>query len=106
GVPSNPEIAVKMLNDLAAKGDQQAYISLADYHLAGEIIPVDVETARGYLEKAIEMGNPAGLVRLGDLYRVGAPGLTADIHRAMEFYNRAVALGVPGGERFLANVYL
>lgn len=106
GVPSSPETAIKMLNDLAAKGDPQAYISLADYYLRGEIIPVDVPVAMDYLEKSVESGNPTALVRLGDLYRTGAPGLTADIGRAMEYYNRAVELGAPGGERFLANVYL
>jgi TPR repeat protein len=106
GVPSSPETALDMLNELAARGDTQAYITLADYHLAGDIIPINAQTAIDYFEKAVDAGNPTGLVRLGDLYRNGFPGVTADINQALEYYNRAIELGAPGGERYLAAVYL
>ncbi|WP_193335474.1 tetratricopeptide repeat protein [Devosia beringensis] len=106
GVPSAPDTALQMLSDLAGNGDGQANITLADYYLSGDIIPINVDTARDYFQKAADSGNSAGLIRLGELYRLGAPGMPADVNRAIDYFNRAIELGAPGAERYLANIFL
>ena len=106
GVDSDPAAAVQMLEELGTKGDTQAYLALAEYNLRGEIIPLNVISAIDYLEKAVAAGNATGLLRLGDLYRVGATGLVPDATKALDYYNRAVEAGAAGAERYLGNLYL
>jgi TPR repeat protein len=70
----------------------------------------DIATARAYLERAAESGDPRALVALGDTYdpttlaRLGVVGLKGDETAARNFYSRALAAGVGGARERIASL--
>jgi TPR repeat protein len=68
----------------------------------------DIATARAFLKRAAEGGDPRALMALGDTYdpttlaRLGALGLKGDEAAARDYYSRALAAGVGGARERIA----
>lgn len=70
----------------------------------------DIATARAYLKRAVESGDPRALMALGDTYdpatlaRLGAVGLKGNEATARDYYSRALAAGVGGARERIASL--
>jgi TPR repeat protein len=68
----------------------------------------DIATARAFLQRAAESGDPRALMALGDTYdpttlaRLGAIGLKGDQDAARGYYSRALSAGVGGARERIA----
>lgn len=91
-----------LLEPVMASGDTWAMLQLADLYAKGAALPLDAEQARGYYERAADLGNAAGLSRLGVLYRDGLGTITRDRDRALQYFESAVAEGDGSGRIYLA----
>ena len=109
GISKDPARSQKLLEQLAAAGDDEAMVKLADGYAEGwEGAHKDLNKAKEwYVRAAAATDNPgAAYARLGDLYRKGGPGLAADGLKAKEWYEKAIATGFKSGAPMkLANLY-
>ena len=109
GISKDPARSRKLLEQLAAAGDDEAMLKLADGYAEGwEGDDKDLDKAKEwYLRAAAFTDSSAGAYsRLGDLYRKGGPGLAADVLKAKEWYEKAIATGFKSGAPMkLANLY-
>jgi TPR repeat protein len=103
GVPQDLALATSQLE---AVGDSSALLLLGDFYSRGEVTTPDPQRAIGYYEAAAANGSAGAFGRLGDLYRSGAPGLTADGAMALSFYEQAAAAGDAGAQRSMATMLL
>ncbi len=68
----------------------------------------DIATARAFLKRAAERGDPRALMALGDSYdpatlaHLGAVGLKGDEAAARGYYSRALSAGVGGARERIA----
>ena len=68
----------------------------------------DIATARAFLQRAAESGDPRALMALGDTYdpttlsRLGAVGIKGDEGTARGYYSKALSAGVGGARERIA----
>lgn len=96
----------EILRGLSEQGQPSAMVSLANMYRRGQGLPTDGAAARSLYERAAALGSADAMTRLGDLYRTGAPGLPADTHMAVQWYEAAIEGGDLWGAVDLAKLYL
>ncbi|MDJ0738710.1 MAG: tetratricopeptide repeat protein [Gammaproteobacteria bacterium] len=74
-------------------GNSEAAVELGTMYLLGDGVDKDLETGRGWFEKAAAAGNNRALVVLGKAYLDGDLGVTPDAARARELLGRAADNG-------------
>lgn len=67
----------------------------ARLYAAGRGAKADLAKAAGWYDTALKRGHKAALTELGDLCRVGGPGLARDLDRAVSLYQEAAQLAKP-----------
>ena len=97
---------LELLEPVMASDDTWAMLQLADLYAEGVALPMDAAKAQHYYERAAELGNAAGLSRLGSLYRSGLGGIGADRATALDYFERAVAANDGAGRIYLALMLL
>lgn len=83
-----PERAVPMIRDAAARGISEAQYWLAWQYEAGPMLEHDGATALGWYLRAAEQNHRLALARLATAYERGELGLPADMHKAIEYHAR------------------
>ena len=101
----NPKVAMDLFQRAADKGEAGAMRRIASMYLNGEAVAQDVVRAEQMLTELAEAGDAQSFVDLGDLYREGT-FVTADMPKAVGFYEKASALGFNAGTTRLAGLYL
>jgi TPR repeat protein len=102
---ANPAVAMDLFQRAADGGDIGAQRRIASMHLNGEAVPQDVARAEQMLAELANAGDAQSFVDLGDLYRDGN-FVTADLAKAVDFYQKSAALNFNTGTTRLASLYL
>lgn len=89
GGPADATGAAELLAEAAAGGATRSMARLGYYHAIGYGVPVNQVEADRLVRRAAELGQPFGLVEIGQAYEAGAIGGKADLARAMEYYYEA-----------------
>jgi TPR repeat protein len=92
---------LQMLEDLAAEGDVQALLALGAAYSG-----VDGLAAINAYGRAAAGGSTSALNSLGDIYRRGAPGVPADLDKALEYYELLGRVGDQGARRKTADIFI
>lgn len=95
-----------LLEPIMSGKDTWAMLQLADVFAQGVAVPQSGAKAKQYFERAAELGNAAGLSRLGALYRDGLGEISADRALALDYFERAVAEEDETGRIYLAMMLL
>lgn len=85
-----------LLEPIVQAGDVRAMIQLGDYFAQPQYDKLSSERAVGYYRQAADAGNAGALVKLGDMYRTGLPGLPAGPDRRWPSMNRPSRLMIMG----------
>jgi len=93
------------LNKLAAEGDQNAQIELAQRLATGDGVEKDVDRAFDWYSKAAASGSPDAAYHLGLMYVFGE-GVAANCQRAVELFQYAARLGSDDAHFILADAYV
>jgi TPR repeat protein len=106
GVPRNPEQAVVWFRRAAEGGDPSAQYNLGLMYERGEGVPRDYREAIRWFAAAADQKLIPPLLSLAELY-VQPPNaaVTADLNKAMQYYQRAADLGSPEAEVSLGTIY-
>ena len=109
-ISKDPARSLELLSRLAAAGDDEAMLKLADGYAEGwdGTTAKDFNKAKEwYLRAAAATDSPSiAYANIGDLYRKGGPGLAADGPKAKEWYEKAIAAGFRSSAPMaLANLY-
>ena len=78
--------------DLAAAGDAEAQVALADLYLSGQGVRADAATGIAWYRRAAEAGHPVAQLNLGDFYARGA-GVPRDMVTAYIWLSLAAEQG-------------
>lgn len=95
-----------LLEPVIASGDTWAMLQLGDVFAEDIAVPRSGAKAKQYFERAAELGNAAGLSRLGSLYRDGLGEIAPDTAIAFQYFERAVAEKDATGRIYLAMMLL
>lgn len=89
-IPAESDAEVnKLLADAAAEGSTRSMARLGYYRAIGYGGPADVAEANRLARRAAELGQPIGLVEIGQAYEAGAIGDKPDLTKALEYYYEA-----------------
>jgi hypothetical protein len=77
---------------MAAAGDPDAQNIMGVLYRFGYAVPANPPLAQQYFEAAVAGNVSAAMFNLGDLLNDGAPGVPANVARAEQLYNQAIAL--------------
>lgn len=97
---------LELLEPVIASDDTWAMLQLADHYAEGVTLPLNAVKAMGYYQRAAELGNAAGLSRLGSLYRNGLGEIGADRAAALGYFERAAAAHDGSGRIYMALMLL
>lgn len=98
------EIYALLCERLFSHGRVEWQAPLAKLLLAGDGCRQDIDRGLSLLHELAERGDTAAAIRLGDLYRKGAP-IPVDSRRAMRYYETAGEFGDGRGYERLADMY-
>ncbi|HEY8577756.1 MAG TPA: hypothetical protein VIL88_15625 [Devosia sp.] len=82
---------LRLLEPVMESGDTWAMLQLGDTYAQGTALPQNAERALHYYGRAAELGNAAGLSRIGMIYRNGLADVAPDLAQAQEYFERALA---------------
>lgn len=110
GEPRDPDAALKLLEQAAAEGDNQAQFELAQFFLElGGQERVDDDKAWDWLNKAADAGNPNALATLGSVLfdgkTFGARKIEPDPAKAVEKFTKLAEQNVPAGLRTMGELH-
>ena len=94
--------AEKMLDHIASQSTENA-VMVAQWFFYGDGTAVDYKLARRYYEMAGDESGTA-INHLGEMYRYGW-GVDVDMNKAIEYYQKAVAIDYPYGHQNLGELY-
>ncbi|QQR40396.1 tetratricopeptide repeat protein [Devosia rhizoryzae] len=80
-----------LLEPVMESGDTWAMLQLADIYAQGIAVPQDANKAIDLYGRAAELGNAAGLSRIGLMFRNGAGGVAANTPLALDYFEQALA---------------
>lgn len=92
GSPSDPELALRLLDSAAQRGNTRAMIILGQLYNGSEGIERDTVKVLHWYERAVEAGSVDAMVQLAGSYLSGE-SVPQDAKRAAELYQRAADLG-------------
>lgn len=105
GVEQDAEKATTLLHNLAsADASGQSYFLLGYAYGNGLGVAVDKQLSYSYMDSAAALGNPRGMMSVGQRYVVG-DGVPVDTLKAVEWYERAAAAGSVRAMMLLAGSY-
>jgi TPR repeat protein len=96
--------AVRLFQELAAKGNAFAQSVLGELYMHGRGVPRDPVEAVAWLRKAAAQGQVGAELNLGVSYEQGL-GVPKDKAEAARWYRRAAEQGDPGAQRYLGDMY-
>ncbi len=96
---------LKVLRDLAEKGDATAQFFVGSLHRTGEHVPQDYAEALKWFRKAAEQGNADAQFNLGLMYSEGE-GVPQDYAEAVKWYRMAAEQGNTNGQFNLGVMYV
>ncbi len=107
GVTRDPEQAVSWFRRAAEGGDSSAQYNLALMYERGEGVPRDYKEAIRWLNAAADQNLIPPLLALAEISLQPPPNsaMTADVNKAMEYYQRAANLGSAVAEVTLGTIY-
>jgi uncharacterized protein len=106
GVARDPAQAVEWFRRAADGGDGSAQYNLALMYERGEGVPQDFNEAIRWLNAAADQNLVPPLMALAELF-LQPPNstITADVPKAMRYYERAASLGNPASEAILGTIF-
>ena len=106
GVARDPAQAVVWFRRAADGGDGSAQYNLALMYERGEGVPQDFNEAIRWLNAAADQNLVPPLMALAELF-LQPPNstITADVPKAMRYYERAASLGSPTSEAILGTIF-
>ena len=106
GVPRNPETAVQWFRRAAEGGDASAQYNLALMYMRGEGVPREYKEAIRWLTAAADQNLVPPTLTLAEIY-IQPPdaGITVDIKKGMQYYEKAASLGSAPAEVALGTMY-
>ena len=106
GVARDPAQAVVWFRRAADGGDGSAQYNLALMYERGEGVPQDFNEAIHWLNAAADQNLVPPLMALAELF-LQPPNstITADVPKAMRYYERAASLGSPTSEAILGTIF-
>lgn|GEM_PF-4616325 len=110
GVPKNGPKASELLRAAADQGDAQAQLALAAVGFDGFIqLPgLDIDKARGWLQKAVDQGFAPAQFYLGNLYlanRIGGVEWWDSCRKGLELFQKAAGQGFVPAQFKLGEMY-
>lgn len=100
------EGGIALLKPIGDKGDASVLLQIGDYYANPSLGGQSSADAIAYYERARDLGNPAAVMRLAELYRKGAPDLEVDMDRAAGMLREAAESGNTAAMRGLAALLL
>lgn len=89
GGNAEPSAVAKLLQEAADAGATRSMARLGFFYAIGYGVPADLAKAERLVRRAAELGQPLGLVEIGQAYERGAIGGIPNFERALAYYDEA-----------------
>ena len=98
--------AIEWFEKAVALGDGESMVELSQHYHFGDGVPEDLQRAMELCERAGESGAGRGYFILAQYYEIGPKGVTVDLARAVDYYQRAIEGDFPCALTCLGRLYL
>ena len=100
------ESALKVWKENANQGHPRSNHSVGFLYRSGYEVKKDINKAIQYYEKALSLGYAISGRALGDIYKIGEPGIKKDNKKMLNYYSKAAELGDAFANAELSTYYL
>jgi TPR repeat protein len=105
GAQRQLEFNLKVLEELAEKGEGKDQFGIGNIYSDGEIVPKDLRKAAEWYQKAAAQGHATSQAILGMNYVTGQGGVVRDVAKGIEWLEKAAAQREGDAQFFLGNMY-